>query len=481
MQVALEENMAKQNYSNVRKYRKRRKTVNIGVIVFLIVFVYLSVTVFLYLSKENISIYQITEKGSLARNTEYTGMIIRDEHIVTADDDGYVRYYIRQGERVGNGDLIYSLDESGEVTRKLAESNNYKETLKKMDLTKLKKQITSFVYDFDSVNFSKVYDFKTNMEYTVIDLMNYNNQEYLRDLLATVEADGTFDFCYAQSSGIVSYHIDGYEHLTADAIKPDNLNKAGYSRTVLGSAEFVKADAPVYKIIENNDWELVFSLSDEDYLKYSSLTKLTIELCDYEYEFTVPFKVILNETGKYGCLTFDKYSAEFANVRYLDFEIIYEDNTGLKIPASAIITKDFYIVPVEYRSLSQGVYGFYLETYDAQNNLVVEFIEPTIYNVTETHYYVDVSALPEGSFLININPDSQTSDGTTTRYRIGSKDSLSGVYNVNKGYTIFRKIEIIDSNTEYCIIKTGTTYGVSLYDHIILDGKTVKEGQVIYK
>lgn len=476
--------MAKHSNTNIRKYHKKKKTINIGVIVFFIVFIYLAVTVFLYLSKDNISIYQITQEGSLARNTEYTGIILRDEHIVTADNAGYVRYYLRQGERVGNGDLIYSLDESGEVTRKLTESYSYEETLKKMELTDLKKQINSFVYNFDSFNFDEVYTFKTNIEYTILDLMNYNNQEYLRNLLATVEADGMFKFCHAQSSGVVSYHIDGYENLTEDIIKPDNLNKAGYNRTVLNSASFVEDNAPVYKLIENNDWKLIFSLSDEDYMKYSALSKLTIELSDYEYKFTVPFKVIHNETGKYGCLSFEKYSAEFANVRYLDFEILYEDNTGLKIPSTAVITKDFFIIPAEYRSVSQGVSGFYLETYDAQNNLVVEFVEPTIYNATSTHYYVDISALPEGSYLLNLNNSGNGSEATTDatpRYRIGAKDSLSGVYNVNKGYTVFRKIEVIDSNSEHYIIKTGTTYGVSLYDHIILDGKTVKEGQVIYR
>ena len=115
---------------------------------------------------------------------------------------------------------------------------------------------------------------------------------------------------------------------------------------------------------------------------------------------------------------------------------------------------------------------------------MVEFVEPTIYNATSTHYYVDVSALPEGSYLLNLNNNENGSGATTDsapRYRIGAKDSLSGVYNVNKGYTIFRKIEVIESNSEHYIIKTGTSYGVSLYDHIILDRKTVKEGQVIYR
>lgn len=472
--------MAKQK-NNVLKYSKKNKTINIGVIVFFIVFIYLAVTIFLYLSKENVSIYQITEKDSLAHNNEHIGIILRNEKIVYTENAGYIRYYIRQGERVGAGDLIYSLDESGEVTSKLAENYSYTETLKKMDLSELKQQINSFVYSFNTNNFNNVYSLKTDLEYTILDLMNYNNQEYLRNLLATVEADGMFNFCYADESGIVSYHIDGYEQLTKDKIKPDNLNKAGYSRNVLNSTDFIENKAPAYKIIDNNNWELVFSLSDEDYIKYSNLSKLKIVLSDYDYEFTVPFEIIQNETGKYGCLSFDKYSAEFASARYLDFEILYEDNVGLKIPTSAVITKDFYIIPIEYRVASQGVFGFYLETYDAQNNVKVEFVEPTIYNATDTYYYVDTSAFPEGSYILNIDKTEQSADESAQRYRIGKKDSLSGVYNVNKGYTIFRKIEIIDSSTEYYIVKQGVTYGVSLYDHIILDGKTVKEGQVIYR
>ena len=58
---------------------------------------------------------------------------------------------------------------------------------------------------------------------------------------------------------------------------------------------------------------------------------------------------------------------------------------------------------------------------------------------------------------------------------------IKGVYNVNKGYTVFRQIEIISQNQEYYIVKANTSYGLSLYDHIILNSKTVKENQTIYQ
>ena len=71
-------------------------------------------------------------------------------------------------------------------------------------------------------------------------------------------------------------------------------------------------------------------------------------------------------------------------------------------------------------------------------------------------------------------PDSQES------YSVGDDiASLKGVYNVNKGYAVFKQIEILYQTKEYAIIKTGTSYGISLYDHIVLQGDEVKENDVI--
>ena len=50
--------------------------------------------------------------------------------------------------------------------------------------------------------------------------------------------------------------------------------------------------------------------------------------------------------------------------------------------------------------------------------------------------------------------------------------SVQGVYNINRGYTVFRRIEILSSNDEYYTIKKGTDYGLSVYDHIV-DRKSV--------
>ena len=77
--------------------------------------------------------------------------------------------------------------------------------------------------------------------------------------------------------------------------------------------------------------------------------------------------------------------------------------------------------------------------------------------------------------MVLIKPDSDD------RYQIGPTDSLEGVYNINKGYAVFKQIEILNSNEEYCTIKKGMSYGLSVYDHIVLNAETVQEGDLIYQ
>ena len=78
------------------------------------------------------------------------------------------------------------------------------------------------------------------------------------------------------------------------------------------------------------------------------------------------------------------------------------------------------------------------------------------------------------------NGDLLIKTDSTERYQVGQTEKLSGVYNINKGYTIFRNIEVLYENEEYCIVKEGTSYGLSVYDRIVLNAAAVQEDQVIY-
>ena len=59
-------------------------------------------------------------------------------------------------------------------------------------------------------------------------------------------------------------------------------------------------------------------------------------------------------------------------------------------------------------------------------------------------------------------------------------DNVLYSYNINKGYTQFRQINILAQNEEYTLVEEGTSYGLTVYDHIVLNGSAVDEDEIIY-
>ena len=102
-----------------------------------------------------------------------------------------------------------------------------------------------------------------------------------------------------------------------------------------------------------------------------------------------------------------------------------------------------------------------------------EFVKATIYQEDDDYYYVDMDTFQDGDVILK--PDSQSV------YEIKEKKALEGVYCINKGYAVFRKIVMIEQNDEYCIVETGTTYGLSQFDYIVRNGNTVKEDDILFK
>ena len=95
----------------------------------------------------------------------------------------------------------------------------------------------------------------------------------------------------------------------------------------------------------------------------------------------------------------------------------------------------------------------------------------------EKSVLIDRYSLPKSLFEIGdyiIMPDS------AEKYAISKKAALIGVYNINKGYADFKQITILNQNEEYAIVKSNTEYGLSVYDHIVLDGNSVNENDFIY-
>ena len=65
-------------------------------------------------------------------------------------------------------------------------------------------------------------------------------------------------------------------------------------------------------------------------------------------------------------------------------------------------------------------------------------------------------------------------------YRVLDADVFES-YMAMEGWDSFPFLHTqINENGEYYIIRKNTSYGLSVYDHIVLDADTVEDGQMIY-
>ena len=138
------------------------------------------------------------------------------------------------------------------------------------------------------------------------------------------------------------------------------------------------------------------------------------------------------------------------------------ERIGRRIRLNRSKIKDASDTNTDFDDLAESIQsGYYLKNGLAAN---------------EEFYYIAVQEdgpLKAGDYIVK--PDSQE------RFQVGSTRALKGVFNINKGYTVFKEIEILDSNNEYYTIKKGASYGLSVYDHIVLDASLVTEGQILYQ
>lgn len=459
--------------NKVTKYR-RPVNINIGMVIFAVIFIYVVICVVMYFRTDHIVGYSVME-GSLTSNSIYKAVALRDEEVFNSQDAGYINYFAREGERVAANDLIYTVDETGRLADYIKASESGENTLSESDLAELKTEITSFTNRFDRRQFSDVYHFKHSVEGTVLKLANYN---ILENADALNDASGTslISYRHAGKSGIVVYSTDGYEDLTLQDMTAELFDEEKYEKKYLLNNDLVAAGDPVYKLSTNEDWSVVIPVEKEVADELLEEEYVEVRFLKNQYTAWGAVAEYTNEAGDtFVSLTFTNSMITFCTDRFIDIELLLEEEKGLKIPNSSIVQKEFFIVPKKYvtKGGKRGEYGVLLETYDDEGNAATKFVETPIYHETETEYYLDDTVLRAGNYIIM--PES------TEKYAISHTGSLTGVYNINKGYADFKEISILYDNEEYSVVKSNTMYGLNVYDYIVLDASMVGDNDFIYE
>ncbi len=457
---------------NVIVFPKQSKF-NIVILILMTVLVYLVVCVYSFFSKERIVGYEVRE-GTLMEDNRFEAIILRDEKLVQSEATGYVSYFAAERERIGVGNLVYTLDESGAILDYTQTVNLSENSLSKNEKEDFRDTLDDFVQKYNPQDLRSLYQLDGTLQNKTQKIANNN---LLKSLDSISSLNGMVKYHYAKNSGNVVFWTDGLEELTATEVTGVLFDKYKYAVNELTGNRLVAAGDIVYKLFNSEKWSVAFPLADRE-LAQRYLEEEVVEVTFLKNDISIWGTVALvpNTVGEtVVVLDFQSGSINFATDRFLEIEISMEDETGLKIPVSAIAQKEFFLVPEEYILYVEAEDAYYInvESYMETGEKSIRKLEITPYSLKDGKYYLDDINLTLGTRLVTTN--------STETYAVSEKASLTGVYNMNKGYADFKQITVKQQNETYAIVESNTQYGLNVYDYIVLNASAVSEDDFLYE
>ncbi len=333
----------KQDIGNIRLFRKKYP-INIGVILFGAIFIYLLVAILMYLTTSRVTSYEVRE-GSIFKDNAYTGIALRKELIVNSEGSGYINYYTTARSKVGIGNNVYSVSPEKIEPIELGETNTSEEqknSLSNDEYNTILVNIQNFSENFKEEDFDSVYQMNEQIASVIQNAANEDKTALVTQLVNEGKITG-LSLYQAPDDGIIEYYIDGYESRTADTITEQDFDKTNYKKQEFGNNKEAVVGEPAYKIITDETWYVVINLNP------GTAESILAKQAEKERDFTnIQVRFLKDGETVWGSLTIEKKNdfyigtiefsnslVRYASERYLDIELILENKTGLKIPKSS--------------------------------------------------------------------------------------------------------------------------------------------------
>ena len=442
---------------------------NAATIVIAAVLLYVVISVITSLGKKSVTIYQVS-KGDISNDITLEGLAIRNEVVVNTTNSGYICYYITDGEKVKKDSTVCTIDQTGELSNSVKNTDDSQAMLSQSDYTSIRNLLSSYKSTYSDVTFYNAYSFETNANNKIFELMN----EIMMQQAGTVKSGvATVN---APDSGLVTYYIDGYENYEiSGAIKASDFDKAGYDKKAMKSGDMTEAGSAVVKIIPSEEWNIVAPITDDQLADIEGNTYVTFRINNSNFKITMPYTIIQGADGKYINIAIDKYMSNYLSQRFVSVEIVQSDDSGLKIPESAIVEKNVYKIPLSYLSAGSNQTmenRINIQRKDEKGNETIQQMKPRIYKTDEKYAYIDPDGIEDSDVLLDISSN-ETIAASLLEY-----ETLTGIYFANQGIAEFRQVSIIKTIDEFVLIDGGNE--LKAYDHIVLNASEVSENQVIY-
>lgn len=444
--------------------------INAATCIIAAIFLYVIISVIIASKKEPITTYRVN-KTNVSNNIILDGLIIRDEKLVNTTKSGYVCYYIRDGEKVKRFSPVCTLDETGQIYNQVSDSETYENLLTKEDYNDIRSLISLYKVNYNDTDFYNAYKFESNANNKVLELTN----EIIMQQVSGNKESNNMSTVTSPYSGIITYYTDGFEGYTLSQITQSDFDQSAYNKQTLKTGDIVSNGTPVVKIVPNENWNIVARITSDEIASISSSDYVRIRINNSSNTIVMPYEILNNSDGSYINIKLDKYMSNYLSERYVNVEIVKEEDIGLKVPVTSIVEKEVYKIPTAY--FTGGGNQNYSNKLNIQvmgddGQVTIKQVSPNIYMSDDEYKYVDPSVFSDTDVLINIT------NNETCAISLISRDSIKGVYTANRGIAEFVRVDIIKIIDDFALV--DSTGSLKVYDNIVLDSDTVNENQIIY-
>lgn len=488
---------------NKRMVRQHHSYTMLAVFVFFVIAIYLVGYIIAFINRPSIPVETVVY-GNIDTPVSLQGLIVRDEKVINSKKEGKITYNFSENEKVKKGSVVCDIrnestanvieDKIDKIDKDILKNQKKRSDLSRFqeDIQRIEENISKTVDSYEGKfldgEISNVYPMRSQIDISIDqrnEIWMAENAESLselsqRKLKYEEQLAESVDSISANYSGILSFRIDGME----DSLTPDKISsitkeqtRMDIETTYLSKVKHVKQEEPIFKLVINNQWDIVsyvpikmaadWEVGDTKVLestvgeeeKSVSVTIKSLEKMENEA------KVVFHATKK---------MLDFIGERKIDFTVKSDSLKGIKIPNNAIIEKTLLKLPLSCIKEEDGEQGVIKMSGNKGT-----FVKLSIarYNKEEGYVYViqDFNSLKVGEVILK---DTENID---SKYTIEDIRTYKGVYVANSSIAKFTMVDILGQNTNYSIVKPGSnSYELQAYDTIVSDAKKIEEGQVLY-
>lgn len=342
--------------------KKSKKIIAIGIAIAVLVYTIIAVCLLLVNPEET----YIVKQGTITEEEETTGYIIRNEKVIKGEDFNNGIYTVAtEGQKVAVGQSVfrYYSDNEKDIEIKIKELNykiqelleQEKNIIPSADIKAIEKQIEENIQNINNMtNYQEITESKKNIDNLISKKItfigNIVENEEIKNLIKErnsyeEQLQTGSEYLKAEIGGIVSYKVDGLE----EKLTPNNFNEITekYLDSLdLRTGKIISTSSECGKIIDNFKCYIAITMNSKNAMQAEVNDSVKLRISNNE-ECKAKIIQINEESGKRTIIfEINKMTTDLINYRKIAVDVIWWNESGLKVPKQALIEENglYYVM-----------------------------------------------------------------------------------------------------------------------------------------